>query len=196
MFGVDGQDDWNFFANDWSNHIPAPKSAALTPLALKFYTETYYIQAVGLSDMAKFDQAGSETASVFPFSLRFEPSADLQWPSTYTEDPLEQLSKIPVGQTVWTIYGLDAPTELGGQEHRIGTLVTTSETVKSNYSDDMMLFRHQRAEDDIKLKPEWTDYYPKYKPPLSMEGDYEEGDCGLFSGEPMKPSCPFAFLLQ
>ena len=24
MFSVDGQDNWNFFANDWSNHIPEP----------------------------------------------------------------------------------------------------------------------------------------------------------------------------
>ena len=24
MFSVDGQDSWNFFKNNWSNHIPAP----------------------------------------------------------------------------------------------------------------------------------------------------------------------------
>ena len=143
--------------------------------------------------MAKYDQNGAESTPNFPFKLRFEPSPDFQWSSTYTEDPIEQLKKIPSGSTVWTIYGLDAPTELGGQEHRMGTLVTDSETVTSNYSDDMMLFRHQRAEDDIKLKPEWTDYYPKYNP--LKEHDYEEGDCGLLSGEAMKPSCPFAFLL-
>lgn len=43
MLSVDGQESFNFFKNDWSNHIPKPKSKALTPLALKFYTETYYI---------------------------------------------------------------------------------------------------------------------------------------------------------
>lgn len=38
MFGVDGQDDLNWFANDFSNHIPDPKSAALKPLEARFAT--------------------------------------------------------------------------------------------------------------------------------------------------------------
>lgn len=96
---------------------------------------------------------------------------------------------------MWKLYGLDAPTELGGQEHLIGSLVTASETVKSFYSDDMLFIRHQRAEDDIALKPEWTDYYPKYEP-LKEYGVYEEGDCGIADGSEMKPTCPFAFLMN
>ena len=140
--------------------------------------------------MAKYDQTGAAVDTpVFPFSLRFEPLPDLQWSDDYTEDTLEQLTKIPSGTTVWKVYGMDAPQELGGTEHLIGNLVTASETVKSLYSDDMLLIRHQRAEDDIKLKPEWTDYYPKYSGPLS-NGE----DCLL--GEPQDgSSCPFAFLL-
>ena len=55
MFSVDGQDTWNFFANSWSNHIPDPTSIALKPLEMKFATVTDYIQAVGLSDFAKYD---------------------------------------------------------------------------------------------------------------------------------------------
>lgn len=74
MFSVDGQDNWDFFANDWSNHIPKPVSKALIPLEMKFHTATEYIQAVGLSDMAKYDQSGAESTPVFPFKLRFEPS--------------------------------------------------------------------------------------------------------------------------
>ena len=38
MFGVDGQDDLNWFANDFSNHIPDPKSIALKPLEARFAT--------------------------------------------------------------------------------------------------------------------------------------------------------------
>ena len=96
---------------------------------------------------------------------------------------------------VWTIYGLDAPAELGGVEHKIGTLVTASESVSSKFGDESMYFRHQRAEDDIKMKPEWTDYYPKFHP-LKEYGVYEEGDCGITKDQPMKPTCPFAFLLS
>ena len=96
---------------------------------------------------------------------------------------------MPSGSTIWDIYGMDKPKELGGTEHLIGSLVTTSETVKSLYSDDMLLIRHQRAEDDIKLKPEWKDYYPKYKGPLS------NGDCEFDVNDDNTSACPFAFLM-
>ena len=43
MFGVDGQETLNIFANDWTTHIPNPKSAALIPLELRFKTATDYI---------------------------------------------------------------------------------------------------------------------------------------------------------
>ena len=76
MFSVDGQDDWNYFANDWSNHVPAGKSVALKPLEMKFHTETEFIQAVGLSDMAAIDQTGAKTTPSFPFKLRFAPSSE------------------------------------------------------------------------------------------------------------------------
>lgn len=52
MYSVDGQSSWNFFANDFTNHIPAVTSASLLPLAAKFNTATDYIQCVGLSDFA------------------------------------------------------------------------------------------------------------------------------------------------
>jgi hypothetical protein len=43
MFGVDGQETLNIFANDWTTHIPNPQSAALIPLELRFKTATAYI---------------------------------------------------------------------------------------------------------------------------------------------------------
>lgn len=52
MYSVDGQDSWDFFANDFTNHIGAVKSLTLKPVAAKFSTATDYVQAVGLSDWA------------------------------------------------------------------------------------------------------------------------------------------------
>ena len=43
MYSVDGQDSLNFFANDFVNHIPEPKSIALKPLAARFATQTKWI---------------------------------------------------------------------------------------------------------------------------------------------------------
>ena len=54
MFGVDGQDSWNFFKEDFSNHIDGPTAIATKLLAKKFATGTPLIQYVGLSDFAKF----------------------------------------------------------------------------------------------------------------------------------------------
>jgi hypothetical protein len=54
MYSVDGQSSWNFFANDFTNHIPAVSSVSLLPLAAKFHTATEYVQAVGLSDFAQY----------------------------------------------------------------------------------------------------------------------------------------------
>jgi hypothetical protein len=43
MYSVDGQESWNFFKNDFSNHIPAA-GAALLPLAKKFSSATPWVQ--------------------------------------------------------------------------------------------------------------------------------------------------------
>jgi len=38
MYGVDGQDSLNWFANDFSNHIPNPHSISFKPLEARFAT--------------------------------------------------------------------------------------------------------------------------------------------------------------
>ena len=52
MFAVDGQQSWNFFKNNFTNHIPPLASAALAPLGMKFATATKNVAQVGLSNMA------------------------------------------------------------------------------------------------------------------------------------------------
>lgn len=44
MYSVDGQESWNFFKNDFSNHIGAPQDFGLQILAKKFATATPFIQ--------------------------------------------------------------------------------------------------------------------------------------------------------
>ena len=45
MYSVSGQQSWNFFKNDFTNHIPGPGLTELT-LAVKFATATRNIQQV------------------------------------------------------------------------------------------------------------------------------------------------------
>ena len=101
---------------------------------------------------------------------------------------------IPSGSNLWNVYGWDAPEEIGGTEHLIGKLVSTSETVKSKYGDERLFIRHQKAEEDIALKPEWKDHYVKYSGLLN----HNDGECDyeIDENREMQSNCPFAFLLQ
>jgi len=44
MFSADSQESLNFFANDWSNHLAAPKSLMFQPLVSRFSTASKYIE--------------------------------------------------------------------------------------------------------------------------------------------------------
>ena len=75
MYSVSGQESWNVFANDWSNHFP-PHSDPLKWAALgsKFATGSRFIQQVGLSDFAMAGEDGvpvQEDKVVFPYKLIF-----------------------------------------------------------------------------------------------------------------------------
>jgi len=50
------KDDWNFFSNDFTTHISGPEGTAQKALSAKFSAATDFIQQVGLSDFAKWDQ--------------------------------------------------------------------------------------------------------------------------------------------
>ena len=53
MWSVNGQPgNWNFFANDFRNHITPGTTTATKALSAKFATETDYIQEVGLSNFS------------------------------------------------------------------------------------------------------------------------------------------------
>lgn len=211
MYSVDGQDSWNFFANDFTNHIPAISSIALLPLAAKFNTVTDYIQAVGVSDWAQLDQSGNAVdAASFPFSLRFHPTGEFEfsdvWSGTYF---LDQLETVPEGSTLYEVYGMSAPAELGGQEFLIGDLVTTSALTSSTWGDDQLFFRHQWCEDDVAAKPEWEQYYPFYGK-RNIMGQFaqhvtqghisQEVATGQFSQDvstkAASKGCPFAYLFK
>ena len=140
-----------------------------------------------------YDQNGRKEANpVFPFSLRFEPTGAYKFPDTYTEDVRTQLESIKMGSTLFTVYALDKPQALGGKEFPIGQLVTASETTKSYYGDEMLLFRHQRIEDDLKLRPEWEPHQVKWKGIFGNELD--EAEVALAQKDEIF-DCPFAFLL-
>jgi len=176
MYSVDGQESWNFFKNDFSNHIPGISLSKFV-VAAKFATGTRNIRQVGISDWAKFGESGAPVAAPsFPYRLRFHPTGSLAFPDTYVQPTTEALATIPVGSTLYQVFAMDGPEELGGSERRIGELVLVSEVVASSWGDQQLFFRHQDMAEDLQLRPKWNDATPQFS---------------IFKKDPNRPSpCP------
>ena len=63
--------------------------------------------------------------------------------------------------------------------------------VTSFWGDDHMFFRHQRMEDDLKLRPEWEPYTPKFR---VFGNTVEEATNTIVNT--IVENCPFAYLFQ
>lgn len=145
---------------------------------------------MGLSDFASYHADGTKVEDpVFPYKLRFHPTGDIEFPQDYQGDYLNQLKTIKSGSTLWSVYGLDAPEELGGQEHLIGSLVTTADMTTSRFGDETLFFRHELMDVDLGLKPEWEPYFPKWHLPWN-------GDLVKDTVKSAAAACPFAYLWQ
>lgn len=76
MPSVDGQKEWNFFANNFPNHVAAAQNMDTKMLSKKFSEATNFIQQVGLSEWCSADQNGnSERNNQFPYMVTFVPSS-------------------------------------------------------------------------------------------------------------------------
>ena len=96
---------------------------------------------MGLSDFARFDQAGTEAFLVsMPYRLRLQPM--LAFPDTYEGSVNQQLETIPAGTLLWQVHAYDEPPELGGTEEHIANIVTTSKMTSSAFGDHYLQFRH------------------------------------------------------
>merc|ERR1719412_2235245 len=153
---------WNFFANNYSNHIPPPTGATAI-LANKFNQASNCAPQVGLSDMAKFSQDGTEhDKPVFPFKLFLVPGSEVQQNDTpkTVEEFKNEMRSINVGTTLYTVWACRkatgnevAPTsgtveEACGEPFKLGDMVTTSECTSSVYGDKQFHIRHQPVEED------------------------------------------------
>ena len=97
---------------------------------------------------------------------------------------------IAAGSTLFNIYAWDQPEELGGTESLIASMVTASTMVTSKWGDEHMFFRHQRMDDDLKIRPEWEPYTPIFKVFGEDDGYLPDIAAKVVS------ACPFAYLFQ
>ncbi len=149
MYSVNGVPTWNPFGESFANHIPGA-SGALKFLAAKFATATDYVQTVGLSDFAKYDQEGNDVGTpVFPFKLQFLAGDEVahKFGPNFTEDYKNELMSLAAGTTLYEVWAQPDPSS--ALEH-IGSYVTTTKFTTSLYGDHVLFFQHQKMDDDLK----------------------------------------------
>ena len=154
MWSLDGQDSFNFFEHEFSNHVPIGNvSGALKIGKKKFGTVSKWPGFVGLSDIASFNEDGSAVAKpVFPFQLVLKPKYATPKDDDGSGEIYDKLAAIKSGTLLWDVYANDCPL---CKFKFIGSIKTASEMIRSSYGDTELFFRHQRFDDDFKLRPEW-----------------------------------------
>jgi hypothetical protein len=172
---------YNFMESQFSNH--AAPNAALVSLG-KFQQASGCIDMVGLSDACTYTQAGKKVSKpVFPFEVFFEPTGKVRFPDKRKKnaDMLKELSTIPDGTDIFTVYAFMSPTDKKqGKNITIGTMTTTDACHQTLFGDLDLFFRHQRMEEDFALAPEWI-------PEMKALGD---PTCEATVGPVSKWQCP------
>ena len=143
MNSLNGQgDNWNFFAKNFSNKIDPAEGFVLKILEKVFERARNPANDLPVDHLAKTYQDGSAVNTVkAPKQLIFKPTqtaSKLISPFSRV-DFREELNAIPTGTELYEVYGV-----LGGQEIKIGKLVTDSEMVSSRYADKTLFFQHKR----------------------------------------------------
>jgi hypothetical protein len=156
MFGVNGQASWNFFKNEFSNHIPRAGGIALMLLEKKFSEATPYTSQMGLKDMATYDENGKDYSNnlKFPYKLIFKPTAEANalFTDYWSQNFLPQLESIPVDLPIYDVLTLASPVS---DPVSIGRLVVKVKFTRSKWGDKSLFFRHGYMDDDFAFHPEW-----------------------------------------
>jgi len=164
MYSLQGQDSWNFFKHDLTNHVPDLSSNApfiLQELRNVFAAASNWPVMIGLSNLAAIDQNGvNATSPTFPFRLVFHPTKALH--NAFPDTPQEPFQDVLVNglQTpsdLYYIYAVQNPNDSVGQFVHIGTITSTMPATTSNFGDVLMFFQHTRMENDFMYRPDWAD---------------------------------------
>ena len=152
---------FNFFQAPMTNHLPAEFSGvALYALGKKFCSTGHCVTKNGISNVCTHDQDGNEAEElVYPFKFTFE-SADVSFPNEAPESMekfMDQFRVLPVGTKLYQVKAHQSPEDTEGLF--LGNLVTASQCVTSHYGDTKLAFKHQWIEEDLEMRPQWSEAY-------------------------------------
>jgi hypothetical protein len=146
-------DNYNFFSEDFSNHIPTADTLLTKSLVNKFKQGSSCPNKVGLSDLTAFDANGAKADSnVFPFKLAMRPNWQIENVPMEQAELMNKLTEVPVNVALFDIFAYESPT---AAPQKIGSFVPNDSCVTSQFGDADFFIRHQRIEEDWALRPEW-----------------------------------------
>ncbi|STX51037.1 Uncharacterised protein [Legionella busanensis] len=142
MNSLEGQqENWNYFAKEFTNHIAHPTSWTLKAIEQIFEWTRDPANDLPLWHLAAWTSEGKfKGIPVFPEQIYFRPSNAVTEiiPENSREDFRLSFAKIPQGP-LYEVYG-----KYHGQEYHIGTLMLESDLLASYYGDKELFFQHQR----------------------------------------------------
>jgi len=163
MYSLQGQDSWNFFKHDLTNHVGDLSSSAglvLEKLRARFAEASAFPVMIGVSDLAKFSDNGTEIRTpVFPFRLIFHPENSWHtfFPDAQPSVPFQtQLESSLKPGPLYQVYAQIEPNDDMSKFVKIGNIALTSTATTSLFGDTLMFFEHTRMENDLKYRPEWV----------------------------------------
>lgn len=155
MHSIDDQAGHNYFAQTFSNILPAPRAFAKRMLASSFERSAVQFGAkdpnpgrLTLENLAGIQANGQRIGSPrTPYQILFKPTVlayALMQGTSAQDDFRLLLAGLAVGQAVYDIYTLD---EGNSPENArlLGQLVLTAPVVSSRYGDDKLYFQHNMA---------------------------------------------------
>jgi hypothetical protein len=163
LFSLEGQDSWNFFLHDLTNHVP--DLSANAPLALQeirslFAAASAWPVMLGTSSLAIYDENGTNiTKPAFPFRLVFHPTTALHkaFPNTPSSNFAQVLVQgLQIPQDLYYVYAVPNPNDPPQNFVHIATITGTSSATTSNFGDVLMFFEHTRMESDFVFRPDWA----------------------------------------
>ena len=98
---------------------------------------------------------------VFPFKLTLSPTGKIKFrthESSSSEEFHKQFhDKLPEGSAIYSFTAHSNPEDTHGTV--LGEMIVVDKCTTSKFGEERLFFRHQRVEEDVKLKPEWKDDY-------------------------------------
>lgn len=155
MHSIDDQVGHNYFAQTFSNILPAPKAFAKRMLASSFERSAVQFGAIDpnpgrltLENLSGIQVNGHRIASPrTPYQILFKPTVqahELMQGASAQDDFRLLLAGLAVGQAVYDMYTLDEG--ISPENARfLGQLVLTAQVVSSRYGDEKLYFQHNMA---------------------------------------------------